>query len=99
MPHPNEKTPQTKPSQPEFQPSQPELSIDISGEKIHGEFTIPSQQFRQLLRPLALLLSHLTAAGLATTGINPALLKPPETIPPALPVPNTCHYNLNNSEL
>ena len=83
MSQPNEKKAQESKSQAEF-------SVDISGEQTHVEITLTAQQFKQILRPLALLLSHLVAAGLATVGMNPALLKSHETSPTTRPVTTLC---------
>jgi hypothetical protein len=83
MSQPNEKKAQESKSQAEF-------SVDITGENTHVEITLPSQQVKQILRPLALLLSHLVAAGLATVGMNPTLLESHETTPAPRPVKTLC---------
>ena len=91
MSQPNENTSQPTKSQTEF-------SVDISGEKTHVEFTIPSKQVKQILRPLTLLVSHLIAAGLATVSINPTLLNLPVAPPTSPPGLNECNCNSRNFE-
>lgn len=83
MSQPNENKAQASKSQAEF-------SVDFSGEQTHVEITLTTQQVKQIFRPLALLLSHLVAAGLATVGMNPALLESHETLPAPYPVKTLC---------
>jgi len=73
----------SQPNENKTQPKKPhtEFSVDISGEQTHLEITIPSEQAKQIIRPLALLFSHLLAAGLATISMNPAQIEAPRAVP------------------